>query len=338
VKKRAWSVVIGLGLLLVLAAWWRVVGFGGAGGAGPGGGGGLDGWGGAVLELRLLRVGVAATVGAALGVAGVMLQSLLRNPLASPDLLGLASGASLAVMVAALASARGGLGGAGSAGGFAVLAWQGGPALVGALGVLALVYGLAQRRGLVDPVALVLVGVVVSVMCGAGVMFVQQLMPDRGFEHARLLMGAISDETSWGLLGAVAVVTLLGVAAGAWSGPALDAASLGDDEAVSVGVGLGRLRLGLFLLAGVLTAGAVVLAGPIGFVGLVGPHAVRLLAGPSHRGLVVGSAVAGALVVVLAEAVVKAVDVGSGRMPIGIVMALVGGPVLVVLLRRVPRA
>jgi iron complex transport system permease protein len=101
-----------------------------------------------------------------------------------------------------------------------------------------------------------------------------------------------------------------------------------------VGVGLSRLRTVLFLTSGVLTAGSVVLAGPIGFVGLICPHAVRLLAGPGHRVLVLGSALAGAALVVGCDALVRVVDLGTGQLPIGVLTSLLGGPVLIWLLRR----
>ena len=95
-----------------------------------------------------------------------------------------------------------------------------------------------------------------------------------------------------------------------------------------------RLRVVLFILAGALTANAVVLAGPVGFVGLVCPHVVRLLAGVTHRTLLIGSALAGAALVIGADAAVKSINLASGRMPIGVITALVGGPVFILLLRR----
>ena len=99
-------------------------------------------------------------------------------------------------------------------------------------------------------------------------------------------------------------------------------------------VRLGALRAGLFVMSGALAAGSVVLAGPIGFVGLVCPHLARLLSGPSHRTLVVGSALLGAGAIVAADAGVKLIDLGAGRMPLGVLTALVGGPVFIALLRR----
>lgn len=293
--------------------------------------GGSLGWAAdpAVVGLRVSRAVQGVIVGAALAVAGVMLQSLLRNPLASPDLLGLGSGAGLGVMLGAYAASRAGELVVGP--GASAL-----PALAGSVGALALVYLMSQRAGLVEPVSLILVGVIVSLVCGAGTTLVGHLLPDGGIAASRLLMGALSDEVAltspalWGVGAAVAG----GLALGACLGPAMDAASLGEDEARSVGVRLGALRLTLFLAASVLTAGAVVLAGPIGFVGLVCPHAVRLLAGPSHRPLVLGAALAGAALVVGADILVRLVELRSGRLPISVLTALAGGPLFIVLLRR----
>jgi iron complex transport system permease protein len=287
---------------------------------------------GDILDLRLHRAVSAAVVGAALAAAGVMLQSLLRNPLASPDLLGLASGAGLAVMLATYLHHA-------AASGPAVLpaAATAGAALAGSLVTLTLVYILSQRRGFLEPVSLVLVGVIVSVMCGAATMFIAQLLPDRGFGVARWTIGALDDSVPWPRVLAIGAVTLAGTAVGVSCGRAMDAASLSEDEARSVGVPLGALRITLFAAAGVLTAGAVVLAGPIGFVGLVCPHVVRLLAGPSHGPLVLGAAIAGAILMLAADTGVRALDIASGRMPIGIITALVGGPVFILLLRRETR-
>lgn len=282
-----------------------------------------------VLGVRAQRAAAGAIVGGSLALAGVMLQCLLRNPLASPDLLGLASGAGLGVMVAAyLAFLAGAIAPTAIGGGIGL------GALIGACAALALIYLLSQRRGLIDPVSLVLVGVVMSLMCGSGTVFVQHLMPDRGAAASRWLLGALSDDTTWPQLAAIGGVLLAGLAYAAWSGPAMDAASLGEDEARSVGVHLGALRAGLFIGSGVLSACAVVLAGPVGFVGLVCPHVARMVGGPAHRGLAVNATVAGAGLVVLADALVKAIDLDAGRLPISVVTSLLGGPFFIWLLRQ----
>lgn len=299
-----------------------------------------------ILELRLSRLVTAGIVGASLAMAGVVLQSLLRNPLASPDILGPSTGASLAVMLATYLSAvvATGAGSGNGGGGFAGLQWTVGPALIGALATLALVYALSQRRGVVDPTGLIIIGVIVNVMCGSGIMLVQYLMWGVGmtFGEVGLLVGAIPDATPWERLALVGGVVLL-VGGGVWiTGRAMDAAVMSDDEAQSVGVRLGWLRAWLFLSAGVLTTAAVVLAGPIGFVGLICPHAVRLLLGLGrggraeggvHRALLAGSGLCGAALMIGADALVRGVNLGSGRLPVGIVTALVGGAAFIVLLR-----
>jgi len=278
-------------------------------------------------ELRGTRTLAGIIVGVCLGGAGVMLQCLLRNPLASPDLLGLASGSGFGVMLASYAAYRAGQGispGAASAP----------AALIGALGALGLVYTLSQRRGILEPITLILIGVVVSIIASAGTMFVQHLLPDRGVAAGRWLLGALNDDTTHPQLAAVGGVAVGLIGAAAFLGPAMDAASLSDDEARGVGVPLDRLRAFLFIAAGVLSAGAVILAGPIGFVGLICPHLVRLAAGPGHRVLVMGAAAAGAVLVVGADALVKAIELPSGRLPIGVITSIIGGPLFIVMLRR----
>lgn len=283
---------------------------------------------GTIIELRGLRVCAAVTIGVALATAGVLLQSMLRNPLASPFILGLTSGAGLGIVVATyvgyLASG-------------AIMAYRPelGAAVLGAFAALGLVYALSQRKGLIDPGTLILVGVIVSVVCGAITELFLHLMPDRGLAvYARWVMGEISTETSWGRLALIGAITLVGVVGAAIMGPALDAAALGDDEARSVGVRLGGLRAAAFVIAGVLTAGTIVLAGPIGFVGLICPHLARVVGGPRHRALVISAALAGATLLVVADIAVTVPTLASGRMPIGVLTALLGGPVFVLLLRK----
>ncbi len=282
-----------------------------------------------VLLDRAGRVLVGVVVGAALALAGVLLQCLLRNPLASPDLLGLASGAGLGVMLAVYAGFLMGLGIAdpgGLSGGVA--------AVVGALAALAVAWIAASRRGVLDPIMLVLVGVVVSIVCSAIMTVVKHLLPDQGVAAGRLLLGSIRDDATGREVGIIGGLTLLGVIGATLAGRTLDAMSLGEDEARSVGVPVGRVRTALFISSGILAAGSVVLAGPVGFVGLICPHLVRLWTGPTHRTLVPLAAMAGAALVVGADTLVRVIDLGSGRLPITVLTSLVGGPMLVWMLRR----
>jgi iron complex transport system permease protein len=285
-----------------------------------------------VWELRTLRVIGGAAVGASLAIGGVLLQCLLRNPLASPDVLGVSSGASLGVVVAVFVAG----------GGASAAAWQVVPALLGAGGALMLVLGLSggARAGdggvEGDRAGLIVTGVVVSVLCGAGVMFFQHLMPDAGYATTRLLMGGLHDDTAAPVTMGVLALALIGAGVATWLGPALDALRLSADEALSVGVPVARMRRGALVLTGVLAAGAVVVAGPVGFVGLMAPHVASLMLGVRegrHRLLVPVAGLMGVAIVVGADGLIRAVNLGAGRMPLGVLTALLGAPTLLALLR-----
>jgi len=276
---------------------------------------------------RWTAVTVALIVGAALAVSGVLLQALLRSPLASPFILGLSSGAGLGVAAAMfIASAAGApLLGAGST----ML-----PALLGALGSLMVVYILGQRRGWIDPVSLVLMGVVVATICGALTLFLQYLSPGGMREDLlRWMFGRIPQGESPATLAITGAVTVVAIVASVFLGRAMDAATLGEDEARSIGLAIGRLRLVMFFIAGALAATAVTLAGPIGFVGIIAPHAARLIIGPRHALLVVGSALCGMIVLLAADVASQLIYLRTGRMPVGVFTALLGGPAFIWLLR-----
>lgn len=283
-----------------------------------------------VWRLRIDRVVGGIIVGAALALAGAFVQTLLRNPLASPDLIGPTSGAGFAVMLATLLA-----GGSGAPlSGPAATTMNTGAAIVGAVGVLGLVYLLSQRRGSVEPVQLVLVGVIVSVLFGAGSSLLMQLMPDRGLSMTRWTIGALSDETPRSALLIGGVIVLFAGAAGLVLASSLDAASLSDEEAMSLGTRIRSLRLGLFFAAGALTAAAVVIAGPVGFVGLIAPHIVRQIAGSSHRVVIPGAALLGATIVIVSDTLVRLIDLNQGRIPMGIVTAIAGGCTFIAMLRK----
>jgi len=306
----------------------------------------------ALLSIRFSRLFSGLAVGAALGAAGVILQTLLRNPLASPDVVGVSAGASLGVMFNLFLSARGYIGVtlATSA------AWQFVPAAAGAgLAMLLLVAsagwtifgggwwgkGRAVAGATAEPVTLLLTGVVISILCGAGVMFLQALMPDAGFGTSRLLMGSLSEEFPWQSTGAAAAGIAVAVGAIAvFSGATFDALSLPHDEAVSVGVNVPAVRLAALIATGLLCTVAVVIAGPIGFVGLIAPHAARVALGAGrarHAWLFPAAAAIGALVIVAADTAIRLINLGAGRMPLGILTALMGGPTLIYLLRKETR-
>jgi iron complex transport system permease protein len=279
-----------------------------------------------IAGFRATSMCVGLIVGCSLAVAGVMLQALLRNPLAEPFILGISSGAGLGVMAAMYLTYR--LQGP-TVGGDQRLV----PAIIGALLAQAMVYALGQRRGWLDPVSLVLVGVIISAVCGAGIMFFQHLV-DTGLrsEFTMWLMGHIPESVDRWVFRTAAAMAAIGAIVGVAMGRAMDAATLGDDEARSVGLAIGPLRLAMFTLAGALAAATVAIAGPIGFVGLIAPHAARLVLGPRHGVLVIGAALCGIALVVGSDVARQSIDLGAGRMPIGVFTALIGGPAFIVLL------
>ena len=289
----------------------------------------IVGWPSATLgQFRMDAVMAAAAAGAALGVSGAILQTLLRNPLASPFVLGVTSGAGAGVAIASLAAAWAGL--AAPLG-----AALGVPALIGALCALGLVLLLARRGGAIDPVTLILSGVIVGAIASALSTVSESLLPpDRRGLLTGWLFGRIPDVPDPGaLLACAAAACGLTALAAVW-GSRLDAAALSDDEARSVGVPLAPMRTALFLGCGVATAASVALCGPIAFVGLLAPHCARALVGPRNRLLVIAAAIAGAGLLVGADALRQWIDVGGGRLPLGAVTAVFGGAAFLVLLRN----
>lgn len=286
-----------------------------------------------ILALRLTSAVTAVIIGVNLSASGLYLQTLLRNPLASPFILGLAAGAGVGVVVSQLVW-RSLLGGAPP---WWVLDVG---ALVGSLTTLVTVYGLSRSRSALDPVALLLVGVMISALCGSLILLLQFMSPDGySIELLRWMMGSIHQSDVWHWpawlpLAAAGVIGLVGLTVGLFNARGLDAATLSDDEARSVGVPLHRLRIVLFLLSGLMAAVAVTLAGPIGFVGLVAPHIARLIVGPRHASLLIASVLLGAILLLSADVLVQLLRSRHGLMPIGIVTSGIGAPLFIWLLRR----
>ncbi len=271
-----------------------------------------------LLDLRLHRAVVGLVAGVALALAGVALQALLRNVLAEPFILGLSGGAALGVVAQKYAVLHFGL--ALSAGHIGAMA--------GSLAIAAVVFVIGRRRGIVDPVTLLLTGVVLSTLCGAGIMTVNYMHSQGGLvsDLARWMMGYLNENLSTREVFALSVLTLGGFVWLWMRGRAMDVATFSEAEALSLGVRVGLLRTTLFVIAALLAAGAVVLAGPVAFVGLICPHLARLLLGPRHRLVIPAAAMLGGTLVVGADALTTMLNFGQGRMPIGIYTALLGGP------------
>lgn len=278
-----------------------------------------------VWQIRAPRVILGATVGAGLAMAGVVLQAMVRNILADPYVLGINSGASCGAAAAILF-------GAGAA--FGDYALQG-SAFLGALAASALVFLVARSAGRITSVRLLMAGVAIGYALSAATSFL--IFASDSAEGARSVMFWLLG--SLGLAGwngplAVVVVVVAGTAAVlVVTGRRLDALVVGDETALTLGIHPERFRslllVGVSLLVGVLVA----MAGSIGFVGLVIPHLARRLVGGTHRAVVPVAALLGAILLVWADVLARTL-LAPQEIPIGIITALVGAPVLLFLVRR----
>jgi iron complex transport system permease protein len=266
---------------------------------------------------RLPRVLAAALVGATLASSGVVLQALLRNPLATPFTLGVSAGAALGAMLAIAWRLDVGALGVSSV----PIA-----SFVGSLAAILIVYALAssQRRGLSTNV-LLLAGVTLNSFFSALILFVQYLADfTQSFRTVRWLMGDL-DVGSYSPIVAALPLIVLAFAAFAVLTRALNLLSLGSDAAAARGVDVARAERLAFLSASLATGAAVSLAGPVGFIGIVVPHLVRLLVGADHRLVLPASACFGAAFLIACDLVSRTV-LAPLELPVGIVTAMIGGP------------
>ena len=277
-----------------------------------------------LFETRLPRVLLAAVVGAALATAGVALQGLLRNPLAEPHLIGVSGGAALGAVVGSIVAGR-------SA--FTQTAILPAAAAIGALVSTLIIYRLALVKGRLHPYILLLAGVVYNAFAGALIMCVNAVADFFQAQGILLwLMGSLST-CSYRL---VAVIGLYTLASAAWllmQTRYLNVMSLGEADALQLGVPVERVRRSAFVAAACLVGAVVSVSGMIGFVGLIVPHVARLLLGADYRLLLPASVLLGASFLVVADTVARTAF-GAVEIPIGVVTALCGGPFFIYLLRR----
>lgn len=274
-----------------------------------------------VWQLRLPRVLLAAIVGASLAMVGVAMQALVRNALADPYVLGVSSGASVGASAVILF---------GGFAAFGVHALTGG-AFVGACAAMAAVYLVARAGGTMSPLRLVLSGVALSYVFSAATSLLIVLGDPRATQSVLFWLLGGFGRAQWSYL----VVPALALCAGAayllvrarW----LDAISLGEETAATLGLDVGRFRAGLFAVTALMTATAVAVSGAIGFVGLILPHLVRLLVGARHSRVLGLALPMGALFMMWVDVVARSA-ISPRSVPVGVITALLGGPVFVALL------
>ncbi|WP_410576738.1 FecCD family ABC transporter permease [Amycolatopsis sp. lyj-108] len=277
-----------------------------------------------VWQVRTPRVLLAAVVGAGLAVVGVAVQALVRNALADPFVLGISSGASVGAAAVVVFGLFAGLG---------VLALST-AAFLGALGATALVYLAARSKFGLTPLRLVLTGVALTYAFQAVMSVLVYLSPSGQAAQTVLfwLLGSLGAAT-WASLPlaalgvAVAIIVLLRY------GTALDVLSMGDETAMSLGTDAAALRRWLFLLTAVVTGLLVAVSGSIGFVGLVLPHVVRMIAGSGHRRVLALAPLVGAVFLVWVDLLARTL-VAPEELPLGVITALIGVPVFLVVMRR----
>lgn len=275
-----------------------------------------------LLEVRLPRIVTAALVGASLAVAGALMQTVVRNPLADPSLIGVSAGAGVAALLGIVLLPE-----------IAILL----PflAFFGAMASSAVVLLAAesgpQTKG---PLRIILAGVAVQSILFACVALITFLFADRAPAFVAFTVGSLSG-CGWREAGIVLLPAAIGIGLALLAVRPLDLLLLDDDSAGGVGLSVRRTRIAVSCLAGLLAAGAVSVAGLVGFVGLIVPNWVRILVGPEHARSLVPCALGGAALVVIADALARTV-VAPLELPVGALLALIGGPYfLVILWRRV---
>ena len=276
-----------------------------------------------LLDLRASRALVAFATGGALALAGLMMQALLRNPLADPYVLGVSSGASVGALLALLLMASTLLVDA--------------AALVGAVSVALLLYFLARRDLRSGQAAeggasmLLLTGVIVSALCGSVVTLMLSIAPEGRLRS--MIFWLIGDLAGAPLRLAPWVVLLGALVFALRSARAMNMVALHAENAVTLGVRVSALRKGLFFVSALLTASAVTSAGSIGFVGLIVPHACRFAFGPDHRVLIPAVVLSGGAFLVLCDTLARTI-VAPQQLPVGAITAMIGAPVFLYQLHR----
>jgi iron complex transport system permease protein len=276
-----------------------------------------------IWDIRLSRVVLSGLVGAALAVAGVIFQGILLNPLADPFTIGVSTGAAFGVAVLVTA---------GVGGSFLGLSPLPLGALLGALGAMGAVLALSREGGRLRKETVILAGIIVSTFLSALISLIKSMDEESLSAIVFWIMGSFSGR-GWIHVGFLLPYLAVGLLLAAFYHRELDILALGEEQSHHLGVAVSKVRLNLLVGASLLTAGAVSVSGVIGFVGLVVPHLVRILAGPSHGRLLALSAVTGALILIWSDVLARVILTSGQELPVGVVTALLGGPFFFYLLK-----
>lgn len=270
-----------------------------------------------LFKIRLPRIILGFMVGAALAVAGVIFQGMFRNPLVEPYTLGVSGGAALGVSLSVIA-------------GFPILPLAG---FLGALGAISLVYFIARRQGYLRISLLLLTGVMISFIASAIILLIMSLSQEHQL-HGILfwIMGSL-EESNLPLIKLVSLIILTGIAISFLFSRELNVLSLGEEEALHLGVNIERTKRILFILGSLIAGVAVSVSGIIGFVGLLIPHFMRLFVGPDHRILLPASCLAGGIFLIASDTLAKTI-ISPLELPVGVITGILGGSLFIYFLTK----
>ncbi|MFA6357211.1 MAG: iron ABC transporter permease [Candidatus Omnitrophota bacterium] len=272
-----------------------------------------------IFNLRLLRVLAAILVGSGLAVSGIALQAILRNPLAEPYLLGTSSGAGLSAVVAVIL---------GVSRIYMPLA-----AFLGAVLSILIVYNLASEKGVIAGKSLILSGVIISVAFSSVIVFLVSLFGNEAMHEMNWWLWGSLQVYDYKLLLLVALPVILGICVIYLFAQDLNAISLGEEEAVHLGIDTQNIKKIIILITALITSSLICICGIIGFVGLIIPHMMRLIVGPNHKILIPTTCLAASVFMVLCDLFSRTLF-SPLEIPIGVITALIGAPVFVFLLKK----
>jgi iron complex transport system permease protein len=281
------------------------------------------------MNIRLPRLLLGVAAGAALGMSGALMQGLFRNPLADPGLIGVSSGAALAAGMTIVLGSMWFPEMPRTLGSWTLVLM----AFLGSLFVTVLVYALSQQDGTTRVGIMLLAGVAVNALAGAGLGYLTFLATDEQLRNIQFwLLGSLGG-ARWSAVALVFSVVLAALGAGLTLARPLNAIALGETQAALLGVPVERVKRFAVLVTALAVGAVTATTGIIGFIGLVAPHCVRLVAGPNHRIVLPGSALLGAALVLAADSVARTM-VKPAELPLGVLTAFVGVPFFLLLLRH----
>ena len=272
-----------------------------------------------ILILRILRVFTAIVVGSGLSVSGIVLQSIMKNPLADPYLLGTSSGAGVGAVIATVLCISS-----------IYLPFA---AFVGAIISVIIVYNLAKQNNKINTQSLILSGVIVSIALSAITVFIISTSGSETLHSVSWWLWGSLQVYDFGLLAVVTTIVLTGVISVYIFSQDLNALSLGDEDAVHLGVDADKVKRILIIIVSLIVSSIVCISGTIGFVGLIIPHLMRFIVGPNHRILIPTSCIAASIFMVICD-LLSRIIMPPLEIPIGVITAVLGAPVFIILLRR----